>query len=343
MYNGSPPAKDCIPMVGRIISPILLLSAFAVPLAANAGAPDERLRQTIQAPAPQLAQFGNRKGGGNGERKKKRRGDGGSGFGGGMAAPEPCVRCEGLDGFVPGDEISEDVRLMVGKMKGVDKIEAVAIQKARGGTETGLVAEFIDGAACPEIDSEQWAIDYSAKRPWPAIHKGVDIPQPRGTPIRAVAAGTVVGKFMNEGNRKGIEVMLRHTPQQTGLPFWTYSQYTHLEAMSPLAIGAEVMIGDEIGRTSNTGKMGRRVRRDALHFAILYSQSPDWSNDGLFVTPKDSYWMDPNAFYRPSPPYDSQALAAMPADQKRVPVAYMKPDGSIIPPTAKRIWPYPCE
>jgi hypothetical protein len=43
----------------------------------------------------------------------------------------------------------------------------------------------------------------------------------------------------------------------------------HLKEMSPLPIGAQIKMGDEIGKTGNTGKMGKRVRRDALHFAIL--------------------------------------------------------------------------
>jgi len=254
------------------------------------------------------------------------------------AAPSP----EALDGFVPPSEISDDVRMMIGKNRRRNAAEAVAIQKARGGTETGLSPQFIGDGACPEIDSESWAIDYSHKRPWPAIHKGVDIPQPSGTPIRAVADGTVVGRFANDGNRKGIEVMLRHTPEQTGLPFWTYSQYTHLLEMSPLPVGAKVKKGQEIGKTSNSGKMGRRIRRDALHFAILYSRRPEWTNDGRFVAPKDGYWMDPNAFYRDAPPYDSRSLAALPEEQKKVPVAFMKRDGSFVRPEAKRIWPYTC-
>ena len=73
-------------------------------------------------------------------------------------------------------------------------------------------------------------------------------------------------------------------------------------------------MGQEIGKTSNTGKMGRRLRRDALHFAILYSARPEWSHTGTFVAPKDGYWMDPNAFYRRDPPYDSQSLVSLPDD-----------------------------
>ena len=255
----------------------------------------------------------------------------------------PAQNFEKLEGFVPPGEISSEIRTMVGKSRRGERDKAVEIQKKRGAIETGLKAKFIGGADCPEIDSEQWAIDYSYKRPWPALHKGVDIPQPRGTPIRAVAEGTVIGKFENQGNRKGIEIMLRHTPAETGLPFWIYSQYTHLREMSPLPLGAKVTVGQEIGKTSNTGKMGRRIRRDALHFSIVYSVRPEWSNNGKVIIPKASYWMDPNAFYRASPPYDSQSLAKLPDDQKNVPTPYMKPDGSLVPPQTKRIWPYPCE
>lgn len=259
------------------------------------------------------------------------------------ARDTPCSECEGLDGFVAPSEIDDEIRKLVGKYRGGGGAENVAIQKARGVIETGLQPDFINGANCPEIDSEQWAIDYSGKRGKDALHKGVDIPQPRGTPIRAVAAGLVVGRFMNDGNKKGIEVMLRHTPAQTGLPFWTYSQYTHLLEMSPLPIGTSVKIGDEIGKTSNTGPMGRRERRNALHFAVLYSRHPEWSHDGVVVTPKDGYFMDPNAFYRLQPPHDSNSMAALPAEQKAVSVPYMKVDGSLVPSDTKRIWPYVCQ
>ena len=113
--------------------------------------------------------------------------------------------------------------------------------------------------------------------------------------------------------------------------------------MSSLPIGAQVKMGDEIGKTGNSGKMGKRIRRDALHFAVLYSESPEWSNDGVVVTPKDGYFMDPNAFYRLEPPYDSQSLVKLPKDQKQVPVSYMKADGTLVPASTKRVWPYVCE
>ncbi len=260
-----------------------------------------------------------------------------------MQLSASCKSCEKLDGFVSPSQINDEVRKMVGKYKSGGGAEKVAVQESRGVIETYLIPDFIDGGDCPEIDSEKWAIDYSHKRSRPALHKGIDIPQPRGTPVRAIANGVVVGKFFNEGNRKGIEIMLRHTPEQTGLPFWTYSQYTHLQEMPTLSIGTNVKMGDEIGKTANTGKMGRRVRRDALHFAVLYSKHPEWSNDGVVVTPKDGYFMDPNAFYRLDPPYESLSLAKLPSNQKLVPIPYMKADGKLVPSDAKRIWPYVCK
>lgn len=290
----------------------------------------------FQKQAIQLAELG-------GGKKRKLGGKKGKRGGSGLTSIT-CLECDGLEGFVPPSAIDDDIRKMVGKYKGGRGSENVAIQKARGVIETGLRPSFIGGAQCPEIDSEKWAIDYSAKRGGgPALHRGVDIPQPRGTPIRAVADGVVVGRFMNEGRKDGIAVVLRHTPDQSGLTFWTYSQFTHLQHMSPLVIGTEVKMGDEIGKTSNTGKMGRNVRRDAIHFAILYSSHPEWSNDGRVVTPKDGYFMDPTAFYRLRPPYDSLSMRTLPGDEKHTPVPYMKAANKFMPPETKRIWPYPCE
>jgi hypothetical protein len=266
-------------------------------------------------------------------------GEGKRGFGSGEH--KSCNECRQLDGFVAPNQIPELLYQMAGKMKKGDKSDDVRIQKNRGGIETGTYPEFIQSGKWPEIDSEKWAIDYSYKRGWAAIHKGIDIPMPRGTPVLAAASGTVIGKFENIKNRKGIEVILRHTPDQTGLPFYTYTQYTHLLEMSPFPIGAKVEMGDEIGKISNTGKMGKKVRRDALHFAVLYSASPDWTNDGLIAVPQDSYWMDPVMFFSNNGPYDSPSVKKR--ANKAIPTPYLKSDGTIIPEETKRIWPFSCE
>lgn len=94
--------------------------------------------------------------------------------------PEPCKSCEKLDDFILPSVISEKICMIVGKYKSGDGAENVAVQKSRGVIETYLKPDFINGGDCPEIDSEKWAIDYTYKRNRPALHKGIDIPQPRG-------------------------------------------------------------------------------------------------------------------------------------------------------------------
>ena len=132
---------------------------------------------------------------------------------------ETCAACTNLEGFVPPQKISDAIRRLVGKYKGGGGIVNVEIQRRRGIIETGLYPKFIGGGKCPQIDSEKWAIDYTYKRGKAALHRGVDIPQPRGTPIRAISDGTIVGRFLNEGRKDGIAVFIRHEPKQTGLPF----------------------------------------------------------------------------------------------------------------------------
>ena len=60
------------------------------------------------------------------------------------------------------------------------------------------------------------------------------------------------------------------------------------------------------------------------------------------LIPVDAYWMDPNALYRKSAPFDSASLKALPENQKQVPIPYMLSGGEIVPADTKVIWPYSC-
>ncbi len=231
--------------------------------------------------------------------------------------------------------------------------------KKRGMIITGLTPKFDERVKCRGID-EYWAMDYSRKRGREAYHGGIDIPAPQGTPILAAAGGVVVGKFMNKENAKGIEIMLRHSPEDTGHNMWVYTQYTHLLEMPELDIGQRLRMGEVIGKTSNSGISGREakrrhgksrdkerkggsgVRRHALHFGVLYSTSRKYMINKKHLVPVDAYWMDPNALYRKGPPFDSASLKAMPEKQKQVPIPYMLPGGEFIPADTKLIWPYSC-
>ena len=185
-----------------------------------------------------------------------------------QSPPRSWEACNTIEGFVPMSEISDAVQAMVGKSFIFGKARASVPQRSRGVVETGLLYDFIGNADCPEIDSETWAIDYSNKRPWSPLHKDIDIPQRNETPILAAAAGTVVEKFKNKKNRKGIEVMIRRRPEQIGLPHWTYSQYTNLLSMSSLTIDQSVRMGQEVGKTSNNERWGDRL--EGTHFTVLF-------------------------------------------------------------------------
>lgn len=224
---------------------------------------------------------------------------------------------------------------------------------------TGLTPRF-DNINCFDID-DGWAIDYTEKRGRDAMHGGIDIPAPRGTPLLAVAAGEVVAKFPGEEQADGTQIWLRHSPDDTGLPVWTYTQYAHLLELPDLALGRRVQRGEAIGRTSNSGISGEEAReksgggggaggkraralerRDAVHFAVVYSDGPQFHRDERRIVPKGGRWMDPIAFYRGVGPFDSAVLRALPADQKTVTIPYTSTDGTLSPAATKVIWPYAC-
>jgi hypothetical protein len=125
--------------------------------------------------------------------------------------------------------------------------------EARGLIETGLHPRFADGVKCRGIDTEKYAIDYTYKRNRPSRHGGIDMPAPFGTPIVAAAAGTVVGVYRGTKGHQGTHVILRHTPQDTGLPIYVYTVYAHLNKMPDLHVGQRVKMGDLIGPTGNSG------------------------------------------------------------------------------------------
>lgn len=221
----------------------------------------------------------------------------------------------------------------------------------RGLIPTGLSPKFADGIYCRGID-EGWAAAEGGGSG--GTHGGIDIPMPRGTPVRAIAAGEVVNKTLQD-NPQGTQIWLRHSPEDTGLTIWTYSQYTHLLELPDLPLGQRVRMGDAIGKTGNTGSTGNggstqtsskqgknRGRRDAVHFAILYSDSRKFFADDTHVVPLDGRWMDPNAIYRKVPPFDSVSMKELPADQKQVAIPYMLEDGTTVPADTKLIWPYFC-
>lgn len=263
-----------------------------------------------------------------------------------------CLSCPvsayALDGLVDCSDIDKETRCAISRSKRCDIKKALEY----GLTETGLQPEFPESMMCRDIDSEQWAISYTHKRPREAYHGGIDMPAPFGTPIVAVADGTVVALYEGKKSHRGREIILRHTPEETGLPYWIYTQYAHFDAMPDFRIGDRVKMGQELGPTGNSGikgksrketrRYGKKARRPAIHFAVWYTDQPEFCDNGRTIVPKGGRWMDPNALYRGKPPFDSTELEALPEGEKKVRIPVMVEGGEFVPSNTKAIWPYRC-
>lgn len=216
-----------------------------------------------------------------------------------------------------------------------------------GMVETGLGPKFPDGLYCHGVD-DYWAMDYSYKRNRQAWHGGIDLPTDWGTPMLAVADGTVVAVFEGEDSKRGKEIILRHSPGQTSIPFWTYSGYAHLDALPPFKPGQRIKKGQVLGPTGNSGIGGMSRskstrRRAAIHFSIVYSESPNYAIIDDVIVPVNGRWMDPVGFYRRAAPYESNALKALPETEKFVAIPVKSEDGTFVPEDTKLIWPYACK
>ena len=118
----------------------------------------------------------------------------------------------------------------------------------------------------------------------------------------AAAAGTVVGKFMGRNSARGIEIVLRHAPEDTGLPVWIYTGYAHLDEMPDLEVGQRVRLGEIIGPTGNSGVSGKKReqstrRRPAIHFSAFSGETGGYAIFRDIVMPLDGRWVDPIALY----------------------------------------------
>ena len=226
------------------------------------------------------------------------------------------------------------------------KCEMAAAIK-RGLFETGLGPVFPADAVCHSID-DYFAMDYTFKRKRTAYHGGIDLPARWGTPMIAAAAGTVVGKFIGERSKRGIEIVIRHAPEDTGLPVWIYTGYGHLDKLPDLEVGHRVRLGELIGPTGNSGVSGKSgkkksKRRPGIHFSAFFSKNREFAIHRGVVIPKNGHWMDPIALYRQRLPVDSRSMKALAEDKKEVPIPVMLEDRKVLPVGAKFIWPYLCK
>lgn len=96
--------------------------------------------------------------------------------------------------------------------------------------ETGIEPRFPDNFLCPAITSAFGARTDGAgtlrdSSIHGGTHGGVDINLKIGQPLIAISNGEIIFKGPKEGTgaqMEGIFVWLRHSPLDTGLPFWTF-------------------------------------------------------------------------------------------------------------------------
>ncbi|MBI2348777.1 MAG: M23 family metallopeptidase [Deltaproteobacteria bacterium] len=205
---------------------------------------------------------------------------------------------------------------------------------------SGLEPVFPAGAVCPEIASpygSQTRYDGSRRPPWQfgGYHGGIDISLDEGTQILAVAAGTVVSKGEG-GQLEGIYLWLRHTPEDTGLSYWLYSKYQHLESLPELSIGAKVSAGQVVGRSGKTGTVGGHygfAGYPHLHLTARKSASGAYRKEGSGLPAPDSLLIDPLVIYHE---------AGAKAQKKEIAIPHATADGRLRPQGTRVVWPVAC-
>jgi len=218
---------------------------------------------------------------------------------------------------------------------------------ASGIRSSGLSAVFPAEARCPAIASpfgSRTRHDGSLRPTWAfgGYHGGIDISLAEGTPLVALAAGTVVSKGEG-GQLERTYLWLRHSPEDTGLPNWVYSKYQHLESPSELPVGAKVAAGQVIARSGRTGTVGGHYGGSGyphLHLTTRVSAHGDQRVGGRAET-RGGDLVDPLVIYRDAGSRP-QTSGDRPLREKAVTIPYATPDGQLWPRGARVVWPVPC-
>jgi murein DD-endopeptidase MepM/ murein hydrolase activator NlpD len=96
------------------------------------------------------------------------------------------------------------------------------------------------------------------------FHSGMDLATAAGTPVKAIASGTIV--FANTQGTYGKLVIINHSG---GLQ----TRYAHLESIK-VSVGQKVQQGDEIATVGTTGKP--TSKEPHLHFEVRTSSDLGW-------------------------------------------------------------------
>lgn len=257
------------------------------------------------------------------------------------------------DGFVDADELKRFIAENFDPSRNPMHPAAPRDLQAKAGLiETGLMAAFPPTAGCPQVASPfgvSTRHDGSLRNANAnhGLHGGTDIPANIGTPLIAIADGEVVHKFTG-GLLVGHQIFLRHTPQDTGLPFFIYSKYKHFDRLPGLEIGQRVKMGEVLGPSGNSGTVGGYyggIGYAHLHISIYATEDPGYRTTRMSVFPKAVRYLDTLAIYLPATlkTADNHAARTLAAEAKKVAVPYIGADGKVRPTGARLVWPFRCK
>ena len=226
-----------------------------------------------------------------------------------------------------------------------------AVQEKAGLFNTGVVPLYPAGGRCLEIASafgDQTRYDGSHRVQWAnhGYHGGSNISADVGTPLVALADGEVVHAYSG-ARLVGHQIIMRHAPEDTGLPIWIYSKYKHFREPPDFAVGERVRLGQVLGFSGNSGTTGGHFGAEGyphLHFSIYAARTGQYKSVAKSVIPRDVFLIDPAALYllKNRQVYDNHAVRALTAAQKRVEIPYMTETGEVVPAGSRLIWPFKC-
>ncbi len=133
-----------------------------------------------------------------------------------------------------------------------DTVQPPAVDAAGGGAPATAAAPADSGMVCPVLGASAYSDTWGAPRPGGRRHEGVDMIAPKGTPLVAVASGTVSRRRQNSNGALTVSL-----DADNG----THYFYGHLSSYA----GSEgrVSQGDVIGYVGNTG-----TTVNHLHFEV---------------------------------------------------------------------------
>lgn len=144
----------------------------------------------------------------------------------------------------------------------------------------GALGEFRHGTLVTKLPSGSLVV---APTPQDATntHPGVDIVSGCGTPIYALADGTLVDMIVSERDGDfaylGYMVIVKHAEPIDGKE--TYSAYFHMNKPPSLSLGQQVVAGQtQLGVVGNTGvATGCHLHLEVRHFSSRFLENPSWN------------------------------------------------------------------